>query len=104
MPVTDGIRFRFHRIVVIDLDTVMPGMAMYDFGDAVRFIANTAAEDEPEKEGSEPKSEEDETSDTGAASAWGEETSGQAQTAEAAAAGGRPPHPLRLPAKLFTAP
>ncbi|MCQ2417399.1 MAG: aminoglycoside phosphotransferase family protein [Oscillospiraceae bacterium] len=33
-------------IVVIDLDTVMPGMAMYDFGDAVRFIANTAAEDE----------------------------------------------------------
>ena len=35
-------------IVVIDLDTVMPGMAMYDFGDAVRFIANTAAEDEPE--------------------------------------------------------
>ena len=36
-----------HRpILVIDLDTVMPGMAMYDFGDAVRFIASTAAEDE----------------------------------------------------------
>ena len=35
-------------IVVIDLDTVMPGMSMYDFGDAVRFIANTAAEDEPD--------------------------------------------------------
>ena len=35
-------------IVVIDLDTVMPGMAMYDFGDAVRFIASTAAEDEPD--------------------------------------------------------
>lgn len=35
-------------IVVIDLDTVMPGMAMYDFGDGVRFIANTAAEDEPD--------------------------------------------------------
>lgn len=35
-------------IVVIDLDTVMPGMAMYDFADAVRFIANTAAEDEPD--------------------------------------------------------
>lgn len=33
-------------LVVIDLDTVMPGMAMYDFGDAVRFICNTAAEDE----------------------------------------------------------
>ena len=35
-------------LVVIDLDTVMPGMAMYDFGDAVRFICNTAAEDEPD--------------------------------------------------------
>ncbi|MBP3437536.1 MAG: aminoglycoside phosphotransferase family protein [Clostridia bacterium] len=33
-------------IVVIDLDTIMPGMAMYDFADAVRFIANTAKEDE----------------------------------------------------------
>lgn len=33
-------------VVVIDLDTIMPGMAMYDFGDAVRFIANTAVEDE----------------------------------------------------------
>ena len=38
---------RTHRpLVVIDLDTIMPGMAMYDFGDAVRFIANTAEEDE----------------------------------------------------------
>jgi hypothetical protein len=35
-------------LVVIDLDTIMPGMAMYDFGDAVRFIANTAEEDEPD--------------------------------------------------------
>jgi len=35
-------------LVVIDLDTVMPGMAMYDFGDAVRCIASTAAEDEPD--------------------------------------------------------
>lgn len=35
-------------LVVIDLDTVMPGMAMYDFGDAVRFIVSTAAEDEPD--------------------------------------------------------
>lgn len=33
-------------LVVIDLDTVMPGMAMYDFGDAVRFGANTSVEDE----------------------------------------------------------
>ncbi len=35
-------------LTIIDLDTVMPGMAMYDFGDAVRFLANTAAEDEPD--------------------------------------------------------
>lgn len=31
---------------VIDLDTVMPGYAAYDFGDAIRSIINTAAEDE----------------------------------------------------------
>jgi hypothetical protein len=35
-------------ICVIDLDTVMPGLALYDFGDAVRYAANTAAEDEPD--------------------------------------------------------
>lgn len=35
-------------LVVIDLDTVMPGMAMYDFGDAARFICSTAVEDEPD--------------------------------------------------------
>ena len=35
-------------IVVIDLDTVMPGMSVYDFGDAVRFICNTAEEDDPD--------------------------------------------------------
>ncbi len=35
-------------LIVIDLDTIMPGMAMYDFGDAVRFIANTSVEDEPD--------------------------------------------------------
>lgn len=35
-------------IVVIDLDTIMPGMSMYDFADAARFIANTALEDEPD--------------------------------------------------------
>ena len=33
-------------LCVIDLDTVMPGLAAYDFGDAIRFAANTAAEDE----------------------------------------------------------
>ena len=31
---------------VVDLDTVMPGLIAYDFGDAVRFGASTAAEDE----------------------------------------------------------
>jgi Ser/Thr protein kinase RdoA (MazF antagonist) len=35
-------------IVVIDLDTIMPGMSLYDFADAVRFIANTSVEDEPD--------------------------------------------------------
>lgn len=33
-------------VCVIDLDTVMPGIALFDFGDAVRFGANTADEDE----------------------------------------------------------
>lgn len=33
-------------ICVIDLDTVMPGSSLYDFGDSIRFGANTAAEDE----------------------------------------------------------
>ena len=33
-------------LCVIDLDTVMPGLAAYDFGDTVRFGASTAAEDE----------------------------------------------------------
>jgi len=31
---------------VIDLDTVMPGYIAFDFGDAIRTIINTAAEDE----------------------------------------------------------
>jgi Ser/Thr protein kinase RdoA (MazF antagonist) len=35
-------------VCVIDLDTVMAGIAMFDFADAVRSGANTAAEDEPE--------------------------------------------------------
>ena len=33
-------------LCVIDLDTVMPGLAAHDFGDTIRFGANTAAEDE----------------------------------------------------------
>jgi hypothetical protein len=34
-------------ICVIDLDTVMPGLALYDFGDMVRTATSGAAEDEP---------------------------------------------------------
>ena len=33
-------------ITVIDLDTVMPGLTAYDYGDAIRFGASTAVEDE----------------------------------------------------------
>lgn len=33
-------------VCVIDLDTVMPGLAAYDFGDSIRFGAASAAEDE----------------------------------------------------------
>ena len=33
-------------ICVVDLDTVMPGLSIYDFGDSIRFGANTAEEDE----------------------------------------------------------
>ncbi len=35
-------------LVVIDLDTVMPGLMGHDFGDAIRFAANHVAEDSPE--------------------------------------------------------
>lgn len=33
-------------LCVIDLDTVMPGSVLYDYGDAIRFGANRAKEDE----------------------------------------------------------
>ena len=33
-------------VCVIDLDTIMPGLSIFDFGDAIRFGANTGAEDE----------------------------------------------------------
>ena len=33
-------------VCVVDLDTVMPGYSVTDFGDSIRFGANTAAEDE----------------------------------------------------------
>lgn len=34
-------------LVVIDLDTVMPGLVGHDFGDAIRFAANSEEEDSP---------------------------------------------------------
>ncbi len=34
------------HLSVIDLDTVMPGLVAFDFGDAIRISASTAAEDE----------------------------------------------------------
>ena len=42
-----------NAMVVIDLDTVMPGLMGHDFGDAIRFAANRVEEDcpEPEKAG-----------------------------------------------------
>jgi hypothetical protein len=33
-------------LCVLDLDTVMPGLSLYDYGDSIRFGAATAAEDE----------------------------------------------------------
>jgi len=33
-------------VCVIDLDTVMPGLSLYDYGDSIRFGASTATEDE----------------------------------------------------------
>ncbi len=35
-------------LIVIDLDTVMPGLVAHDFGDAVRFAANFTEEDSEE--------------------------------------------------------
>ena len=37
-------------LVVIDLDTVMPGLVGHDFGDAIRFAANYVEEDCPDLE------------------------------------------------------
>ena len=33
-------------LCIIDLDTVMPGLVAYDFGDSIRFGASTGVEDE----------------------------------------------------------
>jgi len=38
----------FEPVCVLDLDTIMPGLVAHDFGDAIRFAANRAAEDEPD--------------------------------------------------------
>ena len=35
-------------VAVIDLDTVMPGLSLYDFGDSIRAGTNPVAEDEPD--------------------------------------------------------
>ncbi len=35
-------------VCVIDLDTVMPGSLLYDYGDALRFGGSSGAEDEPD--------------------------------------------------------
>ena len=40
----------FEHLAVLDLDTVMPGLVAFDFGDAIRFTANTSAEDEKDLE------------------------------------------------------
>ena len=37
-------------LCVIDLDTVMPGLSIFDFGDSIRFGASTADEDEKDLE------------------------------------------------------
>ncbi len=37
-------------LCVVDLDTTMPGLSAYDFGDSIRFGAATAAEDERDLE------------------------------------------------------
>ena len=35
-------------LCIVDLDTVMPGLVLFDFGDSIRFGANDCAEDEPD--------------------------------------------------------
>ena len=40
-------------LVIVDLDTVMPGLVGHDFGDGVRFAANRVAEDCPHAEEAE---------------------------------------------------
>jgi hypothetical protein len=35
-------------LCIIDLDTIMPGSILFDFGDAIRTLGDTAVEDEPD--------------------------------------------------------
>ena len=35
-------------VTIVDLDTIMPGSVVYDFGDSIRFGANHSKEDEPD--------------------------------------------------------
>ena len=37
-------------ICIIDLDTIMPGSLLYDFGDSIRSGCNTALEDEKDRQ------------------------------------------------------
>lgn len=38
--------FTHQAICVIDLDTIMPGSLLFDYGDAIRYCANTGSEDD----------------------------------------------------------
>lgn len=38
----------YEGVCVIDLDTVMPGSYLYDYGDALRFAGNNTIEDDPD--------------------------------------------------------
>ncbi len=38
------------QVLIIDLDTIMPGFIMYDYGDMVRTFTSPAKEDEPDKQ------------------------------------------------------
>lgn len=46
----NNILFAEKQVMVIDLDTVMPGAIMHDYGDMIRTFTSPAAEDEPDPE------------------------------------------------------
>lgn len=43
-------KYTGEALAVLDLDTVMPGAVAHDFGDAIRFVANSLIEDDPNVE------------------------------------------------------